>query len=351
MAQIEDAIALGIGPQLSGRGTVNAFVRDATDLIEETASALGATGILLRNREDLSQSLDRIESDLGVVDGGRTRVPGGFIRVDPTLSFDIDMKGNGIATGVPDAGDFDAAEYLKEIFEGARLLEGTPTGSETPYAFGQPTTAQQFKTLKIWRGNVAPGSDESFTLQDCTFNLSWNYVAGEKSVMTVDVFAGLVIHNIVDTFPTSPEFGNQTDAAPILQLAAASIDGVTRGFTSASLSIGYPEIDVPDSNVAGGITKEIGSPREVTFTADWYADTGANDLDDIIIADGGVPIVFRLGQIAGAGVEVEAWRFDMPLFQGETSSKVDEESGKVVRTIDGTARHTTSDAELTVTAV
>ncbi len=351
MAQIEDAIALGIGPQ-TARGSINLAVRDATDLIVGPATGTDATGILLRNPEDLSKSMERIQSDLGSVTGSRTRVSGGLIRIEPTVSFDIDARGNGGATTTPVAGEFDALEYMLQLFEGARLLEGTPASSETPYAFGIPATANQYKTLKIWRGKVGSSLDEAWVLQDCTFNLSWAYVAGEKSVLTVDVFAGLVIHQTTTTFPASPDFGTQVDAPPILQLAGATINGVTRGFTSATLAIVYPEIDVPDSNVSGGITKEIGSPRDVTFTADWYTDDNpVDDFAELLEADTGVPIVFTLGQIAGPSGNANAWRFDLPLFRGETTDKVDAEVGKVVRTITGYASHTTADAELTVTAV
>ena len=124
-----------------------------------------------------------------------------------------------------------------------------------------------------------------------------------------------------------------------------------RGFRSATLSIAYPDIDVPDSNQPTGITKQIGTPRDVQFTADWYAESGEDDFADVLEADTGVPVFFTLGQAAGAGVIQNAWKFDMPLFRGETTDKVDTESGKVVRTITGYASHTTADAELTVTAV
>ncbi len=350
MAQIEDAIALGIGPQ-TAKGAVNVDVQTATELIAGPASASGATGILLRNPEDLSKSMERIQTDLGTVTGSRTRVTGGLIRIVPTVSFDIDAKGNGFSPATPTSPEFDALEYMLQIFEGARLLKGTSGGTSTPYEFGIPATTEQYKTIKIWRGKVQVGQDEAWVLHDCTFNLTWSFVAGEKAVLTVDVFAGVVEHLTTTTFPPAPDFSTQIDSPPILSLAAANIDGVERGFTSASLAIAYPEIDVPDSNVDGGVTKEIGSPRDVQFSADWYADTASDDFLGTLQSDIAVPVFFTLGQIGAAGELINAWRFDMPLFRGETTDKVDAESNKVVRTITGYASHTTADAELVVTAV
>ncbi|MEE8543672.1 MAG: hypothetical protein V3S94_07425 [Gammaproteobacteria bacterium] len=350
MAKIEDAVALGIGPQ-TALGTINDDVRDATELIDTVASPSGATGILLRNPEDLAKAMERIESDGGVVAGSRTRATGAKSRIVPTVSFDIDLKGNG-GTATPSAGEFNALEYMIQILQGNRFIqEATPGGTSTAYEFGIPTAAQSHKTLKIWRGTGAPGSDEAWVLQDCTFNLSLAYVAGEKCVLTADVFAGLVIYHNDSTFPAAPDFSTQVEAAPILSLAGASVDGVVRGFRSATLAIVYPEVDVPDSNATGGTTKQIGSPRDVQFTADWYGDDASDDFPDLLESDVGVPIFFTLGVPATAGLKINAWRVDMPLFRGVTTDKVDVESGDVVRTITGYASHTTGDAELVLTAV
>ena len=94
MAYAEDAIALGIGSQ-SAFGTINAAVRDAIDLITGPATGTDATGILLRNPADLSQQLDRIQSEGGQVPGSRSRLGGAFIRTDASLSYSIDMRGKG----------------------------------------------------------------------------------------------------------------------------------------------------------------------------------------------------------------------------------------------------------------
>lgn len=351
MAQYEDAFAVGIGPQ-SAKGVVNTDVEGATDLITGPASGSGATGILLRDIEDIAVSMARIEQDLGVVTGSRTRVPGAFIRTDATISFDLDMKGNGGTTGTPDAGDYDALEYMIQLFQGTRILEDTPTATETAYKFGVPSTAQEFKTLKIWRGNVSPGSDEAWVIEDCTFNLSLAYEAGVKCVLSVEVVSGFVRHQDATTFPTSPDFGTQTDAAPILKLASPTINGVSRGFKTATLGITYPVIDVLDARTTNGVNKEIGTPVEVSFTADWIAETTQDDFEDILVSDGGVPVIFTLGVPAtGASETINAWRFTLPLFQGEVNDNPTTENNKVLRTITGTARHTTANAELLIEAV
>ncbi len=354
MAQIEDGIALGIGAQ-TAKGSINIPVRDAVDLITGPATGTNATGILLRNAEDLAKSMERIQTDLGVLPGSRTRATGGFIRVDATVSFDIDWKGNGETTGTPDADDYDAQEYLLQILQGNRLLKGTGTTSETPYAYGIPSAAEAFKTLKIWRGTTV--SSESWVLQDCQFNLTWAWTAGDKCILTVDVLVGSVSHSIGDTFPPATPaaaYGNQVDAPPILGTdpAGASINGSVRGFLNATLSSVYPVVDALDSNVATGVSKELGSPREVAFSADWYAETGEDDFADSLEQDAGIPIFFTLGIPApGAAALINAWKMTIPLFRGETHDKVDVEHNKVVRTITGYASHTTVDAELLLEAL
>ena len=82
-----------------------------------------------------------------------------------------------------------------------------------------------------------------------------------------------------------------------------------------------------------------------------YADTSADDFSALLELDVAAPLFFTIGQTAGAGDTINAWRHDMPLFRGTTTDKVDDDSGKVVRTITGYASHTTVDAELVLTAV
>lgn len=337
---VTDAIALGIGPQ-TGLGSVNTFVRDAVNLITTEAAAGGATGILLRNPEDLAKSFERIESDGGVVPASLSRVSGALARIKPTISFTIDMKGNSGTAGTPDAGDFDEDEYLEQILEGARMTRASSLSTGTLWEFISTT---QYKTLKIWRGTVGAGSDEAFVLVDCTFTLDWTFVAGEKSVFTVNVFANSVIHQTNSTFPTNDlddAYGTQQLAAPILQLAVATLDGAERGFTDASLSISYPEEEVPDCNVSGGITNLIGTPRTVEFSASWYLEQGEDDyalLENELLGATTEPAVdFTLGQAAGAGQTINAWQFTIPSLRATTTDKVDGVAGRVIRTITGYA--------------
>ena len=347
MAKTTEALAIGIGPQ-SDQASVNTDVSGATELIDTVASPSGATGIFIRNNEDLAKSFNRIESDGGRAPGSLTRKSGVLTRVEPAVTFTIDLMGNLVTTtaGTPLDDEYDFAEYFEQILAGARLDKADGTQPVTTYEFATDDTAA-YKTVKIWRGLT---DTESWTLVGCTFNLTFNHVAGEKSTVDVECVADSVIYDTTDTFPPnvapatqdlSAAFGNQTLAAPILQLADAALDGVTRGFQSASLGLSYEVIETPDSNVTNGIIKTQGT-RNVTFTADWFHDTGETTGDypnletDLTQSGAAVPqVLYRVGQTSGAAEDPNAVLFLIPSLRYETTDKVDGE--QVIRTISGYA--------------
>ena len=340
MAKIDEAVAIGIGVQ-TAQASVNEAVRDATDLITAAATGTTATGILLRNNADLAQTLARQESDGGVAPGSLSRVSGALLRVDPSFSFTIDAMGSrGEASSPLDAGDFNLPEYMKRIFAGARLVQQTPTAATTEYEFAA-TSAGAYHTLKIWRG--AGANSESWVLVGCTFNLTFNFEAGQKATITVDVVADSVDYDGTSvTFPpasVTTAYGTQEKAAPILESAANALATVTRGFQSATLAISYPENVVPDCNAAGGELKSQGTPRLVSFEASYFADTGDDDYDlltaDLDGDDTGPAVSFRLGAVAGAGDTVNALTVLIPNFRVLDNGKEDGDS--VMRRITGYA--------------
>jgi hypothetical protein len=333
---VPEAIAIGIGPQ-TGLGAVNTDVRDATNLIDTVASASGATGILLRADSDLSLAFERIESDGGRSPGTLSRLSGTLSRVEPTISFVIDAMGNRLSPATPAAGEFNASEYMLQLLEGTRFVQDpVPAADATGYFFD---TSTSFKTMKIWRGINAPAADEAWVLEDCTFNMTWNFTAGEKATITVDVFANAVTFQPGTTYPTAPDYGTQTGAAPILQTANASLDSQERGFVTASLAITYPAAQVPDSNVTGGITNVIGQPRTVEFQASWYVEKDEHDYPlletdaDVTI----VPLSFHLGQPAVAAGIINAWDFDIANLRVTNQTKEDSDALRVLRSITGYA--------------
>lgn len=340
MGKDQEAIAIGIGPQASqALVDINAFVRDAVDLITGPASASGATGILLRSPEDLSKAFERIESDGGRVPGSLTRASGTFTRVEPTVSFVIDVMGNRFSPATPASGEFNFDEYFEQILSGARLVRGTEGANDTSYDFVAVPGTTTFKTLKIWRGL---GNTESWTLVGCTFNLTFNSVAEEKSTVTVDVIADSVIYNSSDTFPPADvvdAFGNQRLAAPICELALSTLDSVERGFQTSSLAITYNVVDVKDSNVTGGLIKSQGT-RSIDFEAAYFRDTASDDftfLEDNLDGTGPaqLPAFFTIGQAAGAGDTINAVKFDIRSLRVTATDKIDGE--QVLRTIRGYA--------------
>ena len=277
MAYTEDAIAIGIGPQPGGLGVPNPFVVAADNLIDGPAAGTDATGILLRNPEDLSKSFERIESDGGVVPGSLSRLSGVLSRVKPVVSFTVDIRGNGDVVSTPtQSGDYDPQVYLNELYEGARLT-ATPAASNTKYLF---QTGTLYKTLKIWRGITAAGgaTGESWVLSDCTFTLSFAFTAAE----------------------------------------------------------------VPDSNVTGGITSLIGTPRSVNFSGTFYVDDGSQDYELLrneltgALTTNESNLQFLLGALALVnGDIIEAIKFQIPTLRVTGTDKVDGEANRVLRTISG----------------
>lgn len=335
MARVNERIALGIGVQTL-RGTPLAAVLNATGLITAAATGTDATGILLRDPGDLSKAFTRVESEGGTIPGSLSRLSGTFQRHEIAVSFTIDARGNGVATTTPIAGEFTFDEYFERILAGARLTRGAESSSDTLYEFA---STQEFQTLKIWRGD-----DESWTLVGCTFNLTWNLTAGEKATITVDVIADSVVYNDADTFPPTAAtvaYGTQLDASPILEQALVTLDSDIRGFQTASLSVSYGEVDFQDANVITGIVKEQDT-RTVELSADFILDSVqakrdfeqlANNLDSG--ASPVLPVLFTLGQAAGAGEIQNAMKFDIPNWRITDTDKVD--ATKVVRTLTGFA--------------
>ncbi len=339
MASILEKIAIGIGTQGS-RGTANSSVDGATGLIVAAATGNDATGIFLRDPGDLDMDFSRLELEGGTFTGltaHASRVTGSFKRVEPALSFTIDVRGSGVVSGNPVVdNDLDLPEYLQRILEMGGMAEGTSTSSVTPYEFGG---VQVYNTLKVWRNG------ESWTLTGCRADLSWAFTAGEKARLTVTVIADSVVYDASDAFPSTAAataYGTQLDAPPVLQLANATLDGDTRGFQSATLAIVYDSEDFQDSNLIDGIVTDAGR-RNVTFTGDYIVDSGQSSTDfgkltQAIDSSGTSPILpmtFLCGQATGTATAQNAIKFDIPNLRVTEHSKVDQ--AKMVRTIAGYA--------------
>ncbi len=334
MAKIDEGIVVGIGVQ-DDQATVNEFAIAATNVTPAAASSGLLTGILLRSPEDMSKAFERIEADGGVVPGSLTRQSGAFIRTEPTVSLTIDAMGPHKAI-TPSAGEFNYDEYFERILAGARLVrESVPTITETAYELGA-SSAGVFHTIKIWRGSGSVA--ESWVLVGCTFNLVWNFAAGEKTTIDVEVAADSVIYQGDDiVFPVDPDFGNQVLAAPILQLAGNELDGNLRGFQTGTLTLAYPVNEVQDTNATGGIIKSQGTPREVAFEAVYFRDTLTPD-HTLLEADfdgvtAGPKMEFTLGQVATAPDVTNSQQFLIPRFRITNTDMVP--GDQVLRTITG----------------
>jgi hypothetical protein len=119
------------------------------------------------------------------------------------------------------------------------------------------------------------------------------------------------------------------------------VDSITRGFTEATLDIDYPEAEVPDSNVTGGVTSLIGKPRSVNFSGTYYVDDTSQDYELLRNELTGTDILesqisFRLGEVASAENDIiDAIRFVIPTLRMTATDKVDGEAGRVLRTLTG----------------
>ena len=337
MASIIEKIALCIGVQGS-RTAVNTSVRDATGMIVAAATGTDGTGIFLRKAADLSMDFDRIESEGGTFTGleaHASRVSGSFKRIDANLVFTIDVRGNGVATGTPDSGDFDQDEYLLRILGMNGFDGGTPSSSDTKYAF---SGTQVYATIKVWRNG------ESFTLVGCRCDLSYSFPASEVGRLTVTVHNDTVIHDSSDTFPVTAAataYGTQIDNSPVFQLAISTLDGDSRGFQAATLAISYVDQEFKDCNLADGVVTDAGR-RTVAFSGNYVVDSGQSAVDYAQLSEefdsGTAPIlaaVFNCGQAAGAGVVQNAFKFDIPNLRITKHAKVD--AANLVRTLAGYA--------------
>ncbi len=340
MAKEQEAITLGIGVQ-ANQATVLPAVLNATALITGPATGTDATGILLRSPEDLSKAFERIESDGGRVPGSLSRASGVLSRVEPAVSFTIDLKGSSGDLTTPVAGEYDFDEYMLRLIAGARLEPESPTSSGSEYRFAA-TPAAAFHSLKIWRGL---GNGESWTLVGCTFNLGFNFSAGEKATIDVDVIADSVIYNRGDVFPNADAaaFGNQRLAAPIVELAVSTIDGDLRPFQTGTIAVAYDEVDTQDSNVITGLIKSQGT-RSIDVSIGYFEDDGfpvpplgdfdylENELDSGGL---GPRVEFTAGILSGAGGVANAVKFLVPNFRVTGTDKIDGE--QVLRTLSGYA--------------
>ena len=114
---------------------------------------------------------------------------------------------------------------------------------------------------------------------------------------------------------------------------------------------------MPDSNVVGGITNVIGTPRTAEFTASWYVDVidTTGDYLDLVNAPGTVvPMTFNLGALAGAGDVINAFTYTIGSLRVTNNTKEDSDANRVLRSIAGYAVSvdgTTADTELVITAV
>ena len=356
-----DRVAIVIGAQTE-QGSINAFVEDATAGIPGEADATGGTSVLSL-AEDVNFGFSRVASDPTNYGATYYQKPGSLIRIEPTLSFSIPMRG-GLFTDTP---DLDESRAL--IFAGAGIgvnPSDVVPDTEDPSLFTSYNLAPfgvKYQTIKLWRG------DECWVFGDCFYNLAMSFEANEYAPMQVEVFAGSSDYYGPTTlpapawdtsYPSSMGYqeylqnpSNYSDLTPSLNLAAMSIGSDNRPLTSGSITVSNTTASIPDSNAPEGV---IVSPegRTVEFSGTFIEESDSTQSEYDYLASDGVgssempSISFGLGRAwdqAGQGIANS-------LFFGINSARitgVDKASisaDRVANTISGYAATTGSGTDI-----
>jgi len=334
MAKVLDRIALGIGAQVD-QATPLAAVEDATALISGAASGTDATGIFV-DKNNVQFGFNRVESDPRMFEDTLRPLAGTFYRVEPTLSFSMDVVGGGQTLTTPASGEYDLTEAMERILAGAGFDGGTSSSSNTTY--GVEASSIEYQTLKLWRGDSTTSNrDEAWVFVGCVFDVTWNFTAGEKATMDVTVHADSVIHKAAGAtdstnvnFPTSINYGTQDSTTlPVMRDSQAIIGADTRGIVSGSISLTNEIQEVGDSNSATGVLKEH-TGRMIEWSGDFYTDdTSAADVGidyDTLVGNvsENIEVKFFLGAASTSTGEVaNALKFTIPNARFTATTKAD----------------------------
>ena len=236
----------------------------------------------------------------------------------PVCSFSVDLKGGGqVLAPSPDAQNCALSSAVAQILEGAGVIANS--NNAAPQAMywlwagvsgGQTMSkpresSPRYKTIKIWIGKGSIGY--SVILTGCFFDLTFNLSAGETCSMDVDVHCSgyqvQTLNSAESSWPTV-DYGSQgTLGAPVLASANATMtgtgpgdgDGVvyTRGFSECTISFvreklsgydsnstnfsGYdPGFGASGDNVTRGLTNVSGPGSTITYSGNWYSQTGTS---------------------------------------------------------------------------
>jgi hypothetical protein len=304
-------VCFAIGLQ-SALGTVNSDIAGLTTPIDETDGCV----LGVRDAGDAESgitlpTLARVGREKALL-ASFTPQPSTYLRTDISgLDITIEMKGNGAASGAPDAG---AAKPLDgtatdECVHALWTCAGfTGANGVAPVYEYDPSASPTYATIKLFAG------DQSWVFMDALADVTIDLVAGEIGTATFAFSIGSLNAQADGvTFPTVT-YGTQTSlSAPTVQGTSTHTWDVARGFNSYSLSIANSIEKVPDSNQTTG-ERVIQTGREITLDLTAWIDTADTDFEyDELVAEviSTTANTVQVGTAAGAAATINAYKIEM----------------------------------------
>jgi len=266
--ELFDGVALAIGTQASGFGTVNATVKALSGalvvgdgiILGDKNSGNAETGITLPNHSTIVREATQVAASF-------TQGADEFIReLVEGLAITFPLKGNGAAS-TPAADEAKPDAGIDELWGTAGLVGAS--GAATPDYKYTPRATAEYSTVHLW---VA---DLDFILQDCLVDVvTVDFVPGGNALVTANLKVGSVESaNDGVAFPTFTWGTQQSLAAPTVENVAFTTFGQVRGFENLTITITNGIEEFGDSNVATTGIRQSQVDRVITVDGRFYLAT------------------------------------------------------------------------------
>jgi len=273
--ELFDGVAIALGTQASGFGTVNATVAALSGalvvgdgiILGDKNSGDAESGITIPN-------LSAVVREVAQIQGTFTAQADEFVRtVTEGLAITFPLKGNGADSGVPTAGNAQPDAGIDELWGTAGLVGAN--GAAAPDYIFTPRATAEYSTVKLW---VA---DLSWVFQDCLVDVATiAFTPGGNALITANIKVGS-INAFADTitFPTFT-WGTQSSlAAPTVEGVAFGAFGQTRGFEDLTITISNAIEEFGDANVATTGIRQSQKDRVITVDGRIYLETADSDAE------------------------------------------------------------------------
>ena len=266
--ELFDGIALAIGTQASGFGTVNSTVKALSGalvvgdgiILGDKSSGQADTGITLPSHSAIVRDATQVAASF-------TQQADDFIReLVEGLAITFPLKGNG-ASSTPAADEAKPDAGIDELWGTAGLVGAS--GAATPDYKFTPRATAEYSTIHLW---VA---DLDFILMDCLVDVATiAFTPGGNALVTANVKVGAVESaNDGVAFPTFTWGTQQSLAAPTVENVAFSAFGQVRGFEDLTITITNGIAEFGDSNVVTTGIRQSQVDRVITVDGRLYLAT------------------------------------------------------------------------------